>query len=347
MYVLLHEQVGPSPVPICRLCGTQSSDLSYLDLMHESSRFVMISVEKYLNVEIDEKDTFTKSVCQSCTLKIEDWSSYYDKCQAIQSLIRSTQEQLTINKETANTDEPLAPDSLNPNVVDDTVSQLVEQLAGHQIVPAATESKYKIEGRGEGEPEEAEDAEDAGDDVGEDEDPNYTEDEFEDEMDSEDDEEEGSDGEGGEEGGGGDSPEKKKTASKKQPNLRHKKFTFTVQFLESKVNRKFTAVERIKLQKHITKRQNTLIYEMLIGGGPNQLWECQICNKTLKGRSGEVKKHYVKVHQSQPVFPCHVCDYTSRTEKMYQAHRMSHLVILFCISMGLLEILTEIDWIFI
>lgn len=66
--------------------------------------------------------------------------------------------------------------------------------------------------------------------------------------------------------------------------------------------------------------------EMLVGGGPGQEWECQICQNTIKGRACEVTKHYLKVHQVQPIFPCHVCDYTSRTEKMYQAHRMSHLV---------------------
>lgn len=327
MYVLLHEQAGPTSVPICRLCGTQSSDLSYLDLMHESAKFVMLSVQKYLNVEIDEKDAFTKNVCQSCTMKIEDWSSYYDKCQAIQSLIKSTQEQLTISKEAA-ASKPLAAGTLNSSLVDETVTQLVVELT-EQHQPAASDipvgsetgsMKYETKEECEVEREVAEDVGDAG----EDEDPNYTEDEFEDEINSEEDEEDDEESEEGEEDGE-NSPEKKKAASKKQ-NLRHKKFTFTVQFLEAKVNRKFTAVERIKLQKHINKRQNTLIYEMLIGGGPNQLWECQICNKTLKGRSSEVKKHYVKVHQSQPVFPCHVCEYTSRTEKMYQAHRMSHLV---------------------
>lgn len=66
--------------------------------------------------------------------------------------------------------------------------------------------------------------------------------------------------------------------------------------------------------------------EMLIGGGPGQLWECQVCQKAIKGRACEVTKHYLKMHQVQPIFPCHACDYTSRTEKMYQAHRMSHLV---------------------
>ena len=47
---------------------------------------------------------------------------------------------------------------------------------------------------------------------------------------------------------------------------------------------------------------------MLVGGGPSQLWDCKICQKSL--------------NQVEPILPCHVCDYTSRTEKMYQAHRM-------------------------
>ena len=68
------------------------------------------------------------------------------------------------------------------------------------------------------------------------------------------------------------------------------------------------------------------------------MWQCQICDKTIKGRSGEVKKHYLKLHQSQPIFPCHVCDYTSRTEKMYQAHRMSHLVEYPCQHCGKVKI---------
>lgn len=61
---------------------------------------------------------------------------------------------------------------------------------------------------------------------------------------------------------------------------------------------------------------------MLVGGGPSQLWDCKICQKSLKGRAGEVARHYLRTHQVEPILPCHVCDYTSRTEKMYQAHRM-------------------------
>lgn len=65
---------------------------------------------------------------------------------------------------------------------------------------------------------------------------------------------------------------------------------------------------------------------MLIGGGPDQEWECQVCQKTITGRVCEVSRHYHESHQMPAIFPCHACDYTSRTEKMYHAHRSSHLI---------------------
>jgi hypothetical protein len=69
-----------------------------------------------------------------------------------------------------------------------------------------------------------------------------TEDEFEEELNSESDEH------------SDDSNEEKK---KQKP--RHKKFMFNIPFLETKVGRQFTPAEKVKLQKHISKRQNTLI----------------------------------------------------------------------------------------
>ena len=79
----------------------------------------------------------------------------------------------------------------------------------------------------------------------ENEDDHSTEDEFEDELTTSDNE--------------SDEHSDNSTEDKQKHKPRHKKFIFTIPFLEKKVNRRFTSAEKAKLQKHISKRQNTLI----------------------------------------------------------------------------------------
>ena len=307
MYILLQNQ-GVESIPVCRLCGIQSLELSYLDTFDEAGRYMVFAVQKYLNIEMSEKEIYPRNVCLNCSRKIEEWNNFYNKCQEIQTLLKSTpllldqtvaishqEESTEISESVSNHLSKLVEEFVQDGTMSNDKTQLEASVPlGNLTVEnpeAESEDKLKTE------------------DNGAEEDTNFTEDEFEDVMTS------------------GDESGNRETQNEEMKNrLRHKKFTFTIPFLERKVDKKFTPTERIKLQKHISKRQNTMIYEMLVGGGPSQLWQCQICQKSIKGRVSEIKKHYLKVHQAQPIYPCHACDYTSRTEKMYQAHRMSHLV---------------------
>lgn len=309
MYVLLQDQ-SVDNIPVCRLCGIQSLDLSYLDTFGEDGRYMVFAIQKYLDIEMIEKEIYSRNICQNCSRKIEEWNDFYNKCQEIQTLLKGTpmllNETATTNQGESSVSNHLS--KLVEEFVQDTNVSAADKDSSETSVPpgipaAQTATYQKVSDDPDQKP--------SLEDNNEEEDTNYTEDEFEDEISS------------GDESG---DEESLKNSGEMKNRSRHKKFTFTISFLEKKVNRTFSSSEKLKLQKHISKRQNTMIYEMLVGGGPNQLWECQICQKSIKGRVSEVKKHYVKVHQAQPIYPCHACEYTSRTEKMYQAHRMSHLV---------------------
>lgn len=48
---------------------------------------------------------------------------------------------------------------------------------------------------------------------------------------------------------------------------KRKKLVFTLEYLESKLNRKLDSEESSRLNEYIQKGQNTKIFEMLVGGG--------------------------------------------------------------------------------
>lgn len=311
MYILLHEQTTDS-IPICRLCGTQCMDISYLDIFGDAGQFMAFAIQKYLEIDVSEKEVCSKSVCHNCSGRVEEWSVFYNKCHEVQSLFKSPP--LILEESTsAQTGETQA--IFQSESVSNHLTKLVEELVqGGPMASEKISSEAVLEEAMDATGIKAED----GKELNQDDDTDFTEAEEDPVSDTEDEFEEDLNSESDEQSGDSEAKQKQKP--------RHKKFMFDIPFLETKLGRSFTPTEKTKLQKHISKRQNTLIYEMLIGGGPGQLWECQVCQKSIKGRACEVTKHYLKTHQVQPIFPCHACDYTSRTEKMYQAHRMSHLV---------------------
>ena len=89
---------------------------------------------------------------------------------------------------------------------------------------------------------------------------------------------------------------------------KRKKLVFTLEYLESKLNRKLDEEESNRLKEYIQKGQNTKIFEMLVGGGKDQVWKCQFCTEEIRGSPKEVKEHYATLHESAPNFPCQLCD---------------------------------------
>ena len=111
---------------------------------------------------------------------------------------------------------------------------------------------------------------------------------------------------------------------------KRKKLVFTLEYLESKLNRKLDTEEAARLNEYIQKGQNTKIFEMLVGGGKcicnhvndckknvlktpfflgkDQLWKCQYCTEEIRGSPKDVKEHYASLHEAAPIFPCQLCD---------------------------------------
>ena len=83
---------------------------------------------------------------------------------------------------------------------------------------------------------------------------------------------------------------------------------FTLEYLESKLNRKLEGEESARLKEYINKGQNTKIFEMLVGGGKDQVWKCHYCSAEIRGSPKDVKEHYASLHQADPIFPCQLCD---------------------------------------
>lgn len=255
MYLLqLPEHHQPiEPIPVCRLCGIQSLEVSYLDSYSESGRFILLAVQKYLEIEVGEKN-----VCHTCSQKVEDWNSFYLKCHEVQSIFKQSCTSLALEVEgVVSSDDPAKLDQQTCTVlVQDSVanhlSKLVEELVQDASAAADETTKDLII------PPVAQQAqtnlimqeeatrliEDPSQQM--DEDQCQTEDEYEDELSSDDDDEDESQSEGSDE-----------AKPRKKP--RHKKFIFSIPFLERKLDRKFTPAEKTKLQKYISKRQNTLI----------------------------------------------------------------------------------------
>ena len=315
MYVLPQDQADclVPEAESCRLCGYGDPVGNFVDLLDISSEGLRLSVCQHLDVQVCSGDGRSSKLCEHCRTRLEDWMQFYNKCRVFQQVLHTPS--VPVNEDD-NQDVDRKEDVA---AVAESVSKHLEELVEELVREGSVVNDASVDI--------TRDANDASQQRMAEEEDVYTEGEYEDDLCSEE-ANEVDDEEYSAEDKYGSNP------SSIKHRIRQKKFTFTIPFLERKVNRKFSPAERAKLQKHISKRQNTLIYESLIGGGPNQLWNCQICDKVLRGRSNEVKKHYIKVHQSQPILPCHVCDYTSRTEKMYQAHRMSHLVEYPCAHCG-------------
>lgn len=245
MYILLNDTATDS-IPLCRLCGIQCLDISYVDILGDTGQLMAFAIQKHLEIEISDKETYSKNVCHNCSRRIEEWNEYYNKCHQVQSLFKN--EPLIL--EESNSILPVESNSVVENDnVSNHLSKLVEELVQDSSIGAekisdvtqddampTIQSEEVLKGD-ESDPVDGED------------DHSITEDEFEEELTSENESEENSE----------DSNEPR---PKQKP--RHKKFIFTIPFLEKKVERKFTHEERVKLQKHISKRQNTLICKSLI-----------------------------------------------------------------------------------
>ena len=89
MYLLLQE-ANVEQIPVCRLCGTHTLDVSCLDPFSESNRSVVFAIQKHLDIEIGDKENFPKSICQSCNLKVEEFDEFYNNCQKMKSLFAET-----------------------------------------------------------------------------------------------------------------------------------------------------------------------------------------------------------------------------------------------------------------
>ena len=61
MYVLLQDQ-SVDNIPVCRLCGIQSLDLSYLDTFGEDGRYMVFAIQKYLDIEMIEKEIYSRNI---------------------------------------------------------------------------------------------------------------------------------------------------------------------------------------------------------------------------------------------------------------------------------------------
>ena len=235
-------------IPVCRLCGHQSLDASYLDTYSETGRFVVLAVQKYLEIEVGEKN-----ICLTCSQKVEEWNAFYLKCHEVEALFKQSDHHhdQTLTLLRAEGESPDASkihqqsSDLAQDSVDCHLSKLVEELV--QDAAAAAEHKAPPEVEPVMEAEEA--ARPPDEPSAMDEEHCDTEDEYEEDLSSEGDEDSEDDDESPSEDSQDGKPRK----------TRHKKFIFTIPFLERKLDRKFTAAEKAKLQKYIAKRQNTLI----------------------------------------------------------------------------------------
>lgn len=241
MYILLQNQ-NPETIPVCRLCGIQCIGSPYVDILGDNGRFMAFAIQKYLEIEVSDKETYSKSVCHCCSKRVEEWNDFYNKCHEMQSLFKN--DALLLDSTSMPQEVPSS--ALESETVSNHLSKLVEELVqestiaqdktvldihGEDINPA----DVRLEGNNETHEMDAIE-----------EDQSLTEDEFEEELTSDNENDDLSD----------DSADSK---PKQKP--RQKKFIFTIPFLEKKLNRTFSQAERAKLQKHISKRQNILICE--------------------------------------------------------------------------------------
>lgn len=184
MYVLLQDQAVDS-IPICRLCGIQSLDLSYLDTFGEAGRYMVFAIQKYLDIEVTQKEAYPRHVCQNCSRKIVEWNNFYNKCQEIETLLKSTP---LLSDETAVTNQVEESSASVSNHLSKLVEEFVQDttisddknLTGTSV-PLKT---LTVEAVADQEVQVSEDQKPKTEDNDDDEDANFTEDEFEDEISS-------------------------------------------------------------------------------------------------------------------------------------------------------------------
>lgn len=247
MYIILHE--SSPPIPICRLCGSQRIDLTYIDLSGSFGQTIAFSIQKYLGIEISDTENFSKNVCRNCNGKVEDWNEFYNKCHEIQHLLKSTP---TISEE--NKTYPEASSHPEETILCNDLTKLVEEFVqdnstGISLTKATLGTQQKSFNTLPDNSDHTEVAEEDDTQLGENcDDHSATEDEFEDEVSS------------------SENDEYSESCDGSRPKLkqRHKKFIFSITFLEKKLERKFSPEEKCKLVKYISKRQNTLICNYFI-----------------------------------------------------------------------------------
>ena len=217
--------------------------MSYVDLSGNYGHLIAYAIQKFLEIEISEKESFSKNVCHNCNQKVEDWKDFYNKCHETQTLFKNTPlilEETTVQPETSSLGENNVSNDLSKLVeefVQDSSPLTVETTQAVALKPSLSLSSDHLESTVISETNEEENAKNE-------ENLSATEDEFEEEITSENESDELS-----------DNYDESKVKQKK----RQKKFIFTIPFLERKKETKFSVEEKVKLQKYISKRQNTLI----------------------------------------------------------------------------------------
>ena len=245
MYLLLQAANVESLPSVCRLCATTTLNVSCLDTFAESNRHIISAIQKHLEIEICDKDNLPKSVCQSCTQKVEEWDEFYSDCRKVQESIMDEPPTPVETSEKSSGDQQTG-ESSNLNTSHHVLEKLeLEELAQEGSAQDMTGPETEVVTECmllEAKQQETSPVEE---DV-------QTDDEFLDALSTEEeDDEELSD----------ESNNSQPSNKTKQQN---KKFIFTIPFLERKVGRSFTQSEKKKLQKLISKRSNTMICNFIL-----------------------------------------------------------------------------------
>jgi len=239
MYLLLQAANVESLPSVCRLCATTTLNVSCLDTFAESNRHIISAIQKHLEIELCDKDNLPKSVCQSCTQKVEEWDEFYGDCRKVQeslmepptpveSFEKSSGDQQTGESSNLNTSHYLSEKLELEELAQEGSTQ---DMTGPET-EVVTECILREAKQQETSPVEEED---------------QTDDENSDALSTEEeDDEEFFD-------------ESNNSQHSNKTKQRNKKFIFTIPFLERKVGRSFTKSEKKKLQKLISKRSNTMI----------------------------------------------------------------------------------------
>ncbi|KAK4037765.1 zinc finger protein 2 isoform X2 [Daphnia magna] len=328
MYVLLVNQgdginpADPTSIWTCRLCGIQMYNPVYLHLFSESGENPLIStIRRFLDIKIEDSDKLPTTLCQSCTTKVQELESFYNNCQDAQKLLAIQhgvqfhnegiiEDQALMIPPTQNTIAAVTLKQSETNNVTSSPSTTV--LTVDKLLETAIKDTCILSGE---ESEESESTDCLSDDDNLTDDPSDAEEK---------------------EYSIGKRTRSAMFARKSDPPVprKRKKLVFTLEYLESKLNRKLDGEEAGRLKEYIQKGQNTKIFEMLVGGGKDQVWKCQYCTEEIRGSPKDVKEHYATLHDSVPIFPCQLCDKVCRSVNYYRIHRLSHLAEYPCETCG-------------